>query len=68
MSMDSEYHKTYEAERNDMRVYVAQSIRPEQNLNYLIWINEPMNVVFRVDGVVDIDVLFAIMDSVPAVF
>ena len=68
MATDSEYHETYESERNGMRIYVAQSIQPEQNLNYLIWVNEPMNVVFRVDGTVDLDTMFAIMDSVPTVF
>lgn len=68
MSTDSEYHETYETQRNGMRVYVAQSIQPEQNANHLIWVNESMNVVFRIDAVVDIDTLFAIMDSVPETF
>ena len=66
--IDSEYHETYETERNGMQVYVAHSAHPEQDFNYLIWVNEPMNVMFRVDGTVDIDTLFAIMDSVPTVF
>ena len=68
MSTDSEYHETYETQRNGMQVYAAKSIRPEQNLNYLIWVNEPMNVIFQIVGNVDMDVLFTMMDSVPVVF
>lgn len=68
MSVNSEYHTTWETERNGMRVYAAQSTRPEQNASYIIWVNEPMNVTFFVSGKVDMDTLFDIMDSVPTIF
>ncbi len=68
LSVNSEYHKSWTTVHNGMATYVTQSMQPQEHFSYIIWTNEPMNVVFMVSGKVDLDTLFAIMDSVPAEF
>lgn len=65
---NSQYHTVTETVRNGMQLQIAETQRPGKNGNYILWVNEPMNVAFYLFGYDEIDVLLTIMDSVPAIF
>lgn len=61
-------HKEEETELNGMKALIARAEQPEKTSNYIILLNEPTNVAFRVGGKLDIETLTEIVCSIPTEF
>lgn len=61
-------HKEEETELNGMKALIAHAEQPEKTSNYIILLNEPMNVAFRVGGKLNIETLTEIVCSIPTEF